>query len=378
MTLIASIGFLSMGNQSCQKDPTAARQLKMDVEISRLAARQVTMPTGEVVDFPYIANALFYQQVINHDYFVLINPIPSPVTGYGAPASKTSSALIKKSFTATADEDVLSQYGFFGNQSSAVQKADLQSFKLGDASEPLPTCLYDLPQAMLSGEVISFEANWGVGLGLGYNTNGSLAGNAGGSVQFQQAKLELGLRTDNPLSQQVIAIGDGVSHQSKVNFGLNFLAGLPIGLNFFYNTPITDVIRSAMNEALDKLVAKYESMFSTTNSWSDVWESRVIDDPVLVNGDTHIAIRSGYRAGVKVGDTFEIRNMYTKWEGAACYTRLKYQIPLTQQAIAEATVVAVGDNVSVALVKNLADDRVLPGAQVKIKSLWQPPATTQN
>lgn len=98
----------------------------------------------------------------------------------------------------------------------------------------------------------------------------------------------------------------------------------------------------------------------------------MIYDPEIVNNDTHIAFRGGYRAGVKIGDTFQVTNLHYAWEGAACYTRLKYKIPLTVSPIAEATVVSVGDNVSVAIVKYLMEQKIQPGAQIKVLKLVEP------
>lgn len=372
--VITTVGLLSMGNQSCEKAQTN-RVLKMDIEISSLKARPVRMPTGETIDFPYVANSLFYRQVMDHDHFVIINPIPS-INTYTAngfkiqksqPGSKTARA--EDGMVSEKDVNVLKKYGFLDKMLSGASSKTANAM---ETSSSLPACLYDLPQALLGGEVISFEATWGVGLGVGYGAGGDLKSNVGGKVQFDQSRLEIGLRTDDPLSQQVIAIGDGVSNQSKVNFGLDFGSGIPIGLNFFFNTPITDVIRSAMTKGLDKIVEKYTSMLSNNKDWNEVWESRVIDDPILVNGDTHIAFRAGYLAGVKEGDTFSITNMQYRWEGAACYTRLKYKIPLTTLPIATAKVVSVGDNVSVAKVDYLQEQRILPGAQVKLLALKQP------
>lgn len=373
--LVGAIGFLSMGNQSCEEAAQKSRVLKMEIELSSLKARPVRMPTGEVIDFPYVANSLFYRQVMDHDHFVITNPVPSPLTGSSGsfkvqdPKLSKTSAAAEDGLVSSRDLTVLNRYGFLAQTSDTNTQSKVEA----SATSDLPACLYDLPQALLGGEVISFEATWGVGLGVGYGVGGELASKIGGNVQFEQSKLEIGLRTDDPLTQQAIAIGDGVAHQSKVNFGIDFAAGLPIGLDFFFKTPITDVIRSAMTKGLDKVVDRYTNMISTNKDWNEVWESRVLYDPELVNNDTHIAFRGGYRASVQVGDTFTITNTHYAWEGAACYTRLKYKIPLTVTPVAEAQVVTVGDNVSVAVItKYLIEQKIKPGAMVKVLKLKEP------
>lgn len=384
--LIAIAG-LSMGNQSCEATPTA-RVLKMDIEIGTLKGRSVKLPNGEVIDFPYVANSLFYRQVINHNHFVIGNPVPSSLglasTGgvFKTQSTKDSSStkVAPTGMVSPKDVAVLEKFGMLNKTraegaqllSGAKSVEDVMTGKSDVATAAaLPACLYDMPQALLGGEIISFEATWGAGLGVGYNAGGDLAANVGGSVQFKSSKLEIGLRTDDPLSHQVIAIGDGVSHQSDVNFGIDFLASL-IGLDFFYKTPITDVIRAGMDDGLNQIVDTYKKQLSKTGDWNEVWEGRVIYDPELVNGDTHVAINAGYRAGVQVGDTFNISNMHYSWEGAACYTRLKSKIPLTTTPIATAEVVSVGDNVSVLKVTYLMEQQIQPGAQVKVLKLKAP------
>lgn len=385
MVMIAG---LSMGNEGCEDKPKS-RVLKMDIEIGALKGRMVRLPNGESVDFPYVANSLFYRQVINHNHFVIGNPVPSSLGLLSSGGSfKTMNAEDASSGEAAPsglvsgkDVSVLDQYGLL--KSTRIEGASLLSGEMKErdvvegkstasAVIKLPACLHDLPQALLGGEVISFETTDGGGIGIGYNSGGDVAGGIGGRIDFEQSRLEIGLRTDDPLSQQAIAIGDGVGHQSRVAFGIEFFPGVPVGLNFFFNTTLTDVIREAMDLGLDEIVDRYKVMLSVNRDWNEVWESRVIYDPEIANNDTHIAFRGGYRAGIQVGDTFNVTNLHYAWEGAACYTRLKYKIPLTTTPVAEATVVSVGDNVSVAVVKYLIEQKIQPGAQIKVLALKQP------
>lgn len=376
VAVMFAIAGLSMGNEGCEKEQTAGRNLKMEVELGALKGKSIRMPTGEVIDFAYIANALFYRQVYEHNHFVMLNPVPTADSYASQGGSfKMQGKLtggVSSSVLAESDVDVLEQYGFLRSVRMRGEALASGMAKASDiADDQMPACLYDLPQVNLGGEVISFEATWGAGLGIGYNSGGDLAGNAGGRIDFSQSKLEIGLRTDDPLTQQMLVIGDGVSHQSNVKFGFDFIPGIPIGLNFFFNTPITDVIRSAMTKGLDNIVGRYTKMMASGN-WNEAWESRVIYDNEIANNDTHVAIRGGYRAGVQKGDRFALTNLHYRWEGAPCYTRLKSKITETVTPIAEGVVVNVGDNVAVLEVKYVAEGRVRPGAQVKLIKLFEP------
>lgn len=389
MIPIFVIAGLSMGNEGCEEQQDKPRVLKMDIEIGSLKGRVVRLPNGESVDFPYVANSLFYRQVINHDHFVIGNPVPTSLmlASQGGQfkaqgvTDASSAEAAPSGLVSGRDVAVLENYGLLRQtrlegQSLMQGRTSEREVVEGKASasqvSKLPACLYDLPQSLLGGEVISFQMTGGGGIGIGYGPGGDLPGSAAGRINFQSSKLELGLRTDDPLTQQAIAIGDGIARQSQVQFGLDFVPGVPVGISFFYNTPITDVIRNAMDDGLNQIVDRYKNLLSTNKDWNEVWESRVIYDPEIVNNDTHIAFRGGYRAGVKIGDTFQVTNLHYAWEGAACYTRLKYKIPLTVTPIAEATVVSVGDNVSVAVVKYLTEQKIQPGAQVKVLKLVEP------
>lgn len=386
------IAGLSMGNEGCEEEQAKPRVLKMDIEIGALKGRVVRLPNGETVDFPYVANSLFYRQVINHDHFVIGNPVPTSLmlASQGGQfktqriTDASSAEAAPSGLVSGRDVAVLEKYGLLRQtrlegqsliQGRVSQKDVVEGKSSATEVTKLPACLYDLPQAQLGGEVISFQMTGGGGIGIGYSPGGDLPGTAAGRIDFQSSKLELGLRTDDPLTQQAIAIGDGIARQTQVQFGLDFVPGVPIGVSFFYNTPITDVIRNAMDDGLNQIVDRYKNILSTDKDWNQVWESRVIYDPEIVNNDTHIAFRGGYRAGIKIGDTFQVTNLHYRWEGAACYTRLKYKIPLTVTPIAEATVVSVGDNVSVAVVKYLIDQSIQPGAQIKVLKLVEPART---
>lgn len=365
--VLSIMGFINMGNEGCEKEQ-AARSLKMDVNIGKIQARTVTLPTGEVVDFPYVVNSLFYREVMNHNSFVILNSIPN------ASFSSISGVATKGEFGVTEIQDpdlrVLSKYNFISSGSSSNLSGVSQKV-VEDSSEEL-TCLYDSAQTLLGGEVISYQSSAGVGLRVGYDNNGPVnIGNTSGQIDFSNTKLELGLRADDALTEQIQVLGDGKAYQNNTAFSIN-IGVLPIGLDFFYKTALSDVIRDAMNDALDGIVDGFKKR-NASNKWEDSWESRVLYDKDIANNDTHIAFRGGYRYNMQVKDRFTVRNMHYAWEGTPCASKLKYKIPLGTGPIALVEVIEVGDNVAVGqVIQYYVEERIRPGAQIKIQSLFSP------
>lgn len=386
LILVTILAGLSMGNESCEK-AQSARTLKMDVEVGSIGARPVRLPSGEVIDFAFVANSLFYQQVMASNHFVITNAIPQPASLAPSSVSIRSDVTVSSKAAGaedlSTDEQVLERFGFMEalrDQAHAQSRQSSGQLKsLVDAAS-IPACLYDLPQAIVEGEVITFEATWGAGVGIGYDHNGVPlnTGKVAASVNFNNSRLEMGLRAEDPLKRDVpLATAQGVAHQSKVGFGLDLL-GIPLGLDLFFKTPLADVVRKAMDKGLTKIVDSFKS-FTDKGTWDDAWESRVVYDPVIVDNDTHVAFRAGYRAGVKKGDTFTVTNMHYKWKGVPCESALDYKVPFPAEPIADLEVVSVGDNISVARVLKYHQERnILPGAQIKILQLKVPETVKKN
>lgn len=387
LALVVMMAGLSMGNEGCEEAKT--RVLKLDVEVGAIAAQPIRLPTGETINFPYIANSLFYRSVMNSDHFVMMNPVPGPAS-FTTASQKTLQAKVMTGTAAKGDglisghdEAILSRYDFLSNHGSTSSEQlgpEQKGLSAKSASAPvppasLPVCLYDLPQAQLRGEVVSFEATWGIGVGIGYGSNGSPidTGGVAGSVKFNQSRLDVGLRAEDPLNRLLLAQAGGVSHQSTIDLGIDFSSGLPIGLDLFFKTPLSKVVMSAFDKALGQMIGDFKEERSDRGSWDDVWESRVMYEPDIVDNDTYVAFRGGYRYAMKKGDTFTITNMYYKWEKDPCTSALKFKIPRSPTPVAEVEVVDVGDNVAVAKVtKYLIEQRIEPGAQVKVLQLKQP------
>jgi hypothetical protein len=375
--LLSTLATLSMGAESCQK--ASERILKMDVELGTINAQSVLMPSGERIDFAYVANSLFYQSVMTNDHFVIMNEIPTPQTVTKTSLANGNRSLLSKVISTVwasaqdENEQLLEQYGF-GAQLRAKSKSTSPGYaKPGDDPSQIPECLYNMPQEQLAGEVVSFESNFGAGLSIGYGTNGAFQ-NApvGGSVNFTNTRLQMGLRAVDPLNGTITAAAQGVSNQADTKFGLN-LASILLGLDFFYKTPIASVVSGAMDKSLSSIVSSI-SKTSQTNSWADAWESRVMYDPEVTNGDTQILIRGGSRYGMLVGDQFTVTNMRYKWKGEACSSKLEYRVPTSATPVANVTIIAIGPDVAVAKVDQyLVEERIVPGAQVKLLKMYVAP-----
>lgn len=382
VVLLTMLAGLSMGNESCQK--ANARVLKMDVDLGTIGAQAVIMPSGEKIDFGYVANSLFYQSVMANDHFVISNSIPTPTSTLAKYMTASKATLAQKITSGlmgnsqSNDEKILQQYGFLNqlqskasNLANITAKAEAASVSASD----MPACLYDLPQAKLAGEIVSFETTFGAGLSIGYGTSGAFSSTAtvGGTANFTSTRLQMGIRAVDPLNNLLMASATGVSSQSDIKFGVNLAAAL-LGLDFFYKTPIASVVTGAMNKSLSTVVTDLVAQKSRTGSWGDAWESRVMYDPEIVDGDETILMRGGDRYGMVEGDQFTISNMHYKWSGEPCSSSLVYKIATTPTPIANVTIIKNGDNVAVARVdKYLIEERIMPGAQVKLLKMYVAP-----
>lgn len=369
LTALLVVGTLNMGNQSCSTPPPVSngRILKMDTTIGEVHAQKITMPSGEIVDFPYIANALFYGEVINSDHMTVAAPLPviaSP--GQSAP---------RVAITASAQKqiDVLQSYGLVSAEYvSEVPMKNYRGVHMLDAASPASpgsiNCTYSTPEFSIGGDVLDFTASAGGGLDIGF---GKTPGNQGSiGINYSQTTLSLRLRLDRPLTQLPLPIGDATSYQKSISASLGYGQ---LGLNFFFKSAISDAIRSAMDSAISSIVTKYTN--ARNPDWNQDWESRVVYCQNCDN-DTHIAIRGGAQNGVKLGDTFSISNLNYQWIGSPCSSRLVSSIPDNPSIpTAMGVVEYVDDNFSVlGGMKYSGNSKIRVGARVSLMSFVAPPA----
>lgn len=369
-----------------------ARYIKMRAHVGNIKAKAVTLPTGEVVDFPYVANALFYSQVFAHGYFEQSNFLEEVLEETEKAPVVVGGELSNKALMTTESSDdvaLLKQYGMGLKPSSEYAQAlgSLGQQKLGEEEESnpfkVPRCQYNQPPIKLRGQVVSYEANFGGGIKVGYdgNTNHAPAG-IGGSLSLESNRLDMQFDAIDPLFSRtnqdaLIASVPVKKNTYKINGAIKFVLGIPIGIDFFFKTSMVGTIRSAMTKGLDTVIAELLKQVGVwdqkkTGSWKDIWESRVIDSPKLADNDDYVAIAGGKRAYVQVGDQFRIKNMFWDWAGKPCESRLGAST-MASAHFGEAigTVIEVGNYVSILKITpiNGNEKSIVPGAYVTIEKL---------
>ena len=369
VTALFAVAGLNMGNQGCTPPATTgpmARILKMDTSVGVVAAQKVTLPSGEIVDFPYVANALFYGEVMNSDHMTIASALPN------VPPSGVSSQSVQVA-TSAADAGkiaVLRHYGLVNAEYVSelpVQNARGMTAQSLSALSGAPVdlkCTYETPEFSMGGAVTDFSASAGGGLDIGFGKSPAQMGNIG--VTYSQTKLDLRLQLNRPLTQLPLEIGDAKSYQKSVSAQLGIGQ---IGLNFFFKSAISDAIKQAMDSALSDIIGKYTA--ARNPEWNKNWESRVVYCQQC-DKDTHIAIRGGAQNGVKLNDSFSISNLNYQWEdeSAPCRSRLVSSIP-DDPSVPTATGITeyVDDNFSVLkITKYSGNSKIRVGARVQLDS----------
>lgn len=368
-----------------------ARYIKMRAHVGNIKAKPVTLPSGEVVDFPYVANALFYSQVFAHGYFEQSNFLEEVLEETEKPGTVIGGELSNKTLATTESSDdvaLLKQYGMGLKPTSEYAQAlgAMGQQKTGEeeASNPfkVPRCQYNQPPVKLRGQVVAYEASFGGGITVGYNGDTThKAPGIGGSLNLKSNRLDMQFDAIDPLfsrtNQDALIASVPVKKSTyDISGAIQFVVGIPIGINFFFKSSIVSTIRSAMTNGLDTVLAellKQNGVWDTKKkgSWKDIWESRVIDSP-LVDNDDYVAIAGGKRAYVQVGDQFRIKNMFWDWAGKPCESRLG---PNTMASAffgeAIGTVIEVGNYVSIVKIQpiNGNEKAIIPGAYVTIEKL---------
>ena len=348
---VSLLSFAQLGVDSCDGDKPKERYLRLSADVGPVKGQVIRLPDGRIIDFPYIANALFYFALMRDPHFIIDRPIHIgyPVVG----AKQKASSLVE------ADDELLARYGFL-----KTNKLN-QRLNFSKAKE-VPVCIDQSPEIRLSGNVIAFELIAGGGVHAGYPGGGSPLP-IGGSLNLDNTRLSVTLQSEDPLTQKPMAIDEGHASEVKLDFSFDYMGF--VGLDFFFKTPLFSVVTNAFQESIDNLVTTHMARMNV-QKWTEVWQSKVIFDSVIADGDTHIALRGGWRANIRKGDQFNVYNMHYKWVGKECESPLDYSIASPFESIAEVVVVEAGQDVAVArVIKASQDYQVSPGAIVKIKTL---------
>jgi len=344
--MLCSVAGMMMGNQSCQEQPAAQRELKRIVEMSKMTSPAITLPQGGTFDFQYVANQQVYAVLQNSDHFAL---------RYGTPVVpvKTSGVETKALRVSQNDSQML--------KVSALNNGVSEKPQYSKEAE----CLINLPNARIGGSVNAFEMIGGVGVQIGFNAAGPIdvSGLTGLGFDIQWAQLDLSMMATHPLTAGLLSAANVNAKQTKTNvkFTLN-VGAFSVGPSAYYQTPLAKVTEKALisgvNGLYDGLKAKEE------------WYSRV-----LMDHDTDLVILGGKNVGTQVGDQFNIYNELYYWEGDPCAS--KYYGGAATNPVASIEIYSVGDEISFGKVISQTDENPVLGAKVKILKL-APETTAQS
>ena len=388
ITTILSLFFLSA--TALAADKPAPRQLKIEAEVGRINAKVMTLPNGETVDFPWVANALFYAATMNSNLYI---PMQKPTELPRLNANTSIPAALKLSpvdAPQPLDEDqrLLAQYGFYadyvrqlpmagdGHTLLTPRKSSLSmetTRRSRDEILTLPGCLENIPLYKLRGEVVSFDSSFGGGFCIGYGPGcpqgptASFNASFGGSVSFKSTRLDMQFYLQDNFVEQDIAGAPGTGKQTSGSVAFGFSVGIPVGFNFFWTKGISDVITAAISSGLSSLQAQM-LQYAHVKTWNEAWHSIVVHQKDLDDFDTTITLRAGGRAGIAKGDRFKINNVIYTWRDKVCESQLQYIVLPDPVALVE--VFSVGPNLAFAKVlKYYLDDRIFPGALATVDTL---------
>lgn len=342
--VVLSTAGLMMGNQSCQEQPVAKRELKRIVEMGKISSPAISLPQGGSFDFQYVANQQVYAALQNSEHFAL-RYAPSVVTI--APSGPVASGGSETKVLNVSANDGVMMKAFAAN-SGIAEKPQYSK----DAE-----CLINIPNARIAGSVNAFEMVGGVGVQIGFNAAGPLdvSGLSGLGLSIEWAQLALSMAATHPLTNGLLAASNVSSQQTKtkVNFTLD-VGALQVGPSAYYQTPLAKVTSQALGSGVEAL---YNGLKS-----KEEWYSRV-----LMDHDSHLVILGGTNVNAKVGDQFNIYNELYYWEGDPCNSKYYGGGAATPVAIVELD--WVGDEVSRGRVIQQGDENPVLGAKVKILKL---------
>ncbi|MGE3973463.1 MAG: hypothetical protein AB7F59_02945 [Bdellovibrionales bacterium] len=322
---VVALALPLMANQSCEQPLAGAvRKLQMGVGVVGVKSQKFQAPGGVVVDFSVPVSTQLEEVVQNHADFYLAGRVPKM------------------------------------NEMDIMEATD----------EDAPTCVRNAPLFNINGDVTHFEFLSSFGMRFGYSPDGDLGGiSVDGTVKVDTAQMGLTLRAYDPLTLYYKAISSSTSNETKtrINANINF-KGFQAGPEFYFQTPLEKVGRSAVEKALAKLSTKLAEV---------TWESQVIKDK-----DIAIIINAGKNAGLQVGDVLTVHNQIYEWEdnNQPCESPLSYRID--QRPGVPTAVITLGEvyddySVSTAQIERPTFERVMSGAAVRLKQFKPEPQSTQ-
>lgn len=345
---VAAVGLASlmMGNEGCEQQD--GRAMRRRVNMGKITAPKIQLPAGQgTFDFEYVANAQMYD-VLRRTQSFSTSTI-DPLKSYSPDGLSDSEAA---QFNQCMDpEDAYSASGLLTKSIISERAA----------------CVIDLPQGVVSGNILDFRLTSSGGLSLSLAQVAFLPSL---SFDFKRYELAMTLKVMDPL-----IAGHNIAATSQQSYGSEFgaeaqlnFSGLSLGPTFYYNSPLRAVVEDGMIQSLKDLKKQWDV--------SHPWYATV-----LRNCDKSIYINAGGAsdAGLVVGDVVKVHNVKYRWQGEVCSSALT-NTTINPEAVAYAKVISVGDTMSIAqIIDNdpenypySLDQVIKPGARVYMHQAYSP------
>jgi len=358
--LLLGVVVVSLGNEKCEEDGVQKRELKRRVQMGALRAPRISLPQGGQFDFQYVANAQMYDILRKTNSFSTATIDPAKI--YDPSGLSQEEAQV---FHQCEDEvvDHLMPNGI--SQKSTFSQ--------------LAACMIDMPQGILSGNILDFTLVNKGGVSLRLNQVPYLTG---ASFEFQRYELSVTMRVMHPLQRggnvpgdrKIITTTAQEKHSKDFGVGLNLnFGGFELGPSYYYRSPLRKVVDEALSASLEDLKNQWNS--------AEPWYAMV-----LRACDKYIYLNAGNAsdAGLKVGDLLRIQNVNYRWRGESCRSDLMGSVDFVGGPVGYARVVSVGDNISAAVIIDAdpqfpysRDQVIRPGARVYVEKLIEPTPPVQ-
>lgn len=361
--IIPALSLCLLGNKGCEEKKDS-RILRMDVALGAIRTLPLKVNDQDEILIDQLNRDLFSRSIYNHDHFTIVTTSSAPQ------ALQTNDQVTPQNHFSETDSALLGRYGF-----------QLHGEQLNDAlttNGEVPRCEWETPQLTLDSDVLGFELVNRNGIGVGYTPTGTHFDRLRGRINFNNFRLDYGITASDPLLNRTVAKTETVGYKSSVEVTFDFGQDSLFTVDFFYQEALVKVIREGMKKSLDALLVRLgQQTAGAGKDWNkNIWESRVLFDPVICETGDCIAIRGGRLNRIKEGDVFNVTNMIYSWEGEPCNSNLRRSIPDkgSQRLL---TIDTVGDAVAVGhIIKGDVD--IQPGAQVQLNHLALDPKANKN
>lgn len=338
--VLVGVALSMMGNEGCQ-EPNDSRSLRRRVQMGRVEAPPMPLPDGGTFDFKYAANAQMYDVLRKTKSFT---------------TSTISSEDLDLDEMTQADRDA------FNTCRDDVETPSGISAKV---FSKVATCMVNMPQAVISTDIINFELTMATGATIGLPSFGGLSG----AFDIKKATLTMSMNALDPLIPgHVKAATTSKANRFETNISAQInLGGFAIGPRAYFKSDLAGVV----NKAMENGVSDLKKQFDQAEPWFAMVKKNC-DKAILINGGSTSDV------GLQVGDVLEIHNVWYDWEGEVCNSTLRSTMQATPMGspVAVAQVTIVGDTMSQAHIIEQTADKILPGARVYVRKLYVPQAVT--